>query len=315
MLSKKYSSDFLNKYNDGMSDLSSIIKQIFKIEKDSNVEVLKWEENEFISFLKSFNAVSPHSLNKYSIILRDFADFICEKEGLKKREYKLKTVSPDELVNVEKLLKITLSYQQYRHIKNQLSFEYDADECNIRDKVLFELAWCGLGTDEIRLLNESMISFSESEYGSDVVILHLHTDRVVRIEDFEIVDDIKKCLKEKFYIVKTKAGVYKKLNYKDSEYLIKPVSVGRMKKEGYLDSPSITLQNVFKTNDVTCPGIDINELSIEDIRRSKMVYLLLPENRDYFDDETIIGLFNLSSVYQLSWLKKLAELKEKQGDL
>lgn len=313
MLSKKYIKEFIKKSN--IVDITNILTKVTELEKSTNKEVLNWTETEICMFLKSFHAVSTNSLNKYLVILRKFGEYIAEKENLPQPEYKLQNTVMDDLIDKELLFASTLTYDQYREIKNQLSIIDEGEIVNVRDKLIFELAWSGLSNEEIKMLEENKIEFSENNHGQPIALLTLNTDRLVRIEDPEIVEDIKKCMREKYYIIRAKDGRRKQMSYKDSKYLIKPVSVGRTKKESNLDNPGTTLINVFINNDITCTGINMSNLNIEDIRRSKIIYLLSPDNQEYFDEEIIAALFNFKNKYALNWLKDIAaEIYNSEGD-
>jgi hypothetical protein len=102
------------------------------------------------------------------------------------------------------------------------------------------------------------------------------------------------------------------MKYKDSDYLLKPIQVGKSKskKENYITNPSLTLQSVFNNdiNWVTCKDVDIERLSLEDIRRSKIIYLLADKN---FTMEKIAKLFGLQSESNLYWLQRVANKKYK----
>lgn len=305
MLSEKYKDEFAK----GNKDLKYIAEAIIRFEKQLNKEIYDWREDDILSYLKHFKSISPVSLNMYLVSLRNFSDYICKKENMVGRVFELNENNIIDCIDVDALLSVTISYDQYNHIKEQLTLINDE---NVRDKLLFELAWVGLSNEEIKLIKETDITFQKSDLGWDVAIIKINDTKTVTIEDPEVVEDIKKVLKETTYIVETHDGRIKKVSYRDSEYLLKPINVGRGKKETYINNPGITLRNLFqqdkpKANIITCPGIDIFKLSIEDIKRSKMIYLL--SNEEYFDNELIQVIFDLKNDSNLYWLKKIAKLK------
>ena len=271
MLSQKYLKDFLN--TNDKYDFNSALNKISKQEKISGVSFLNWEESEIGDYLRSFNSVSAMALNRQLSVLRNFADFICEKENLPKKIYSLGEDKLYDFIDKEKLNSITISFEQYRHIKNQF------DE-NVRDKLIFEFAWYGLSNEEIKMIQLQDIKFTQSDFGWDIALINIGKDIPFKIEDPEVVEDIKKCMNETFHFISAKDGKTKKMKYKDSNYLIKPINVGKRKKEDYISNPSLTLQKALITK--KCADIDVSNLSIEDIRRSGLVYLLSPENEKEF---------------------------------
>jgi hypothetical protein len=299
-LSEKYVKEFLSKNK----DFTAVINRIIEQEKISK-PLLEWSEIEVGEYLKSFQSISAMALNRQLSVLRNFADFICEKENKDKRKFDLGEDKLYDFIDKEKLLQTTLSYEEYRHIKNQL-------DDNVRDKLIFELAWYGLTNDEIKMLKVSNITFEISDdFGWEVAFLGVGKDFPFKIEDPEVVEDIKKCMKEMYHIIESKDGKVKKMQYRDSEYLIKPINVGKNKKEDFVSNPSLTLQKTLLAKEVVCEGIDVISLSIEDIRRSGLLYLLSPENEKDFNIDLISVLYGYKNVSGLYWLKNFAKEKYK----
>lgn len=304
MLTEKYSQRFLELY-DKENNKGQIIKKIIETEQNTEVELLDWDDSHIVVYLRNFGAISPSALNKKMVVLRKFAEFICKKENIPTRTYLIDDGVFLQLIDKNQLASVTLNYSQYVHIKNQLDITDGGERVNVRDKLIFEFAWSGLTSDDIRMIKESDIEFIESDNGWQIALLNLY-DRVIRIDDPEIVEDIKLCLREIYNTRTAKDGRTKKTFYKDSEYLIKPINVGRTSSKTYLNEPNLTLQSVFKSGNIICEGIDIEGLSLADIRRSKLIYLLSPENEEFFDIKTVGGLFNFKSRMSLDWLKTIA---------
>lgn len=307
MLTKKYSEDFLKIY-DTEGNKGQIIKNIIETEEETKVELLDWEDEEIAITLKKAGSVSPQSLNRSMVILRKFADFICKKEKLTKRKYVMEDGVFMKLIDKEQLLSTTISYDQYLTIREQLDMSDGGEKVNLRDKVIFELAWEGLTNDEIRSIKETNIEFAENENGWEVTIINLE-NKIIRIEDTQVTEDIKLCLKEQYCVRTAKDLRTKKTYYKDSEYLIKPINVGRTSDKTYLDNPHLALQRVLRASDIVCKGIDVESLTLADVRRSKLIYLLAPENEDFFDFETVAAIYNLKRPQALRWYKKIADEK------
>lgn len=317
-LSEKYLKDFLALNSN--YDFKAVLNRIIDQEKISGISFLDWTELEVGEYLKSFKSVSDMALNRQLSVLRNFSDFVCENENLPKRKYDLGEFKFYDFIDKEELLKTTLSYEQYRHIKNQL-------DDNVRDKLLFELPWYGLTNNMIKMLKISDIEFMYSDdFGWEIAFLSCHgsvegndndnEDEVssnetvmIKIEDPEVVEDIRKCMKETWHVIESKDGRTKKMQYRDSEYLIKPINVGKNKKEDYISNPSLTLQKTFVAKEITCEGININKLSIANIRRSGLIYLLSPENANDFDLDFITVAYGYKNDTGLYWLRNFAKEK------
>jgi len=316
LLSKKYIKDFL-KLNKNY-EFKAVLDRVTDQEKESGISFLDWMELEIGEYLKSFHSVSAMTLNRQLSILRNFADFICEKENLSKRKYDLGEDKLYDFVDKKELLQTTLNYEEYRHIRNQL-------DDNVRDKLMFELAWYGLSNNMIKMLKISDITFKMSDdFGWEVAFLScqglneetddnddaiINDTIVIKIEDPEVVEDIKKCMKETWHYIESKDGKSKKMQYRDSEYLVKPINVGKNKKEDYISNPSLTLQKTFVAKNITCEGINIYKLSIANIRRSGLIYLLSPENEKEFTMDLITVLYGYKNDTGLYWLRNFAKEK------
>jgi len=316
-LTEKYRDFFVSIGNN--KDIESVLKAIVKLEYDLNKDIFHWDELDTCQFLMEFHSISPISLNSRMTVLRNFANYIAEKESVVSRSFDIGSNQLIDCIDMEKLLSLTIDYNQYMFIKNQLTL----DDENVRDKLIFELAWIGLTNEQMKLIKEADVIFEPSEYGWDYAFI-MSENRTIKIEDPEVVEDIKKVLAETEYIIETTSArsPVRRLKYKDSEYLLKPISVGRGKKESYMDNPGLTLKNLFnqgrpdgttRVNTITPPdGIDLHNLTIEDIRRSKLIYLLTEENKEYFDMNLITVMFELKNDSSLYWLRKVANEKYKK---
>jgi hypothetical protein len=101
------------------------------------------------------------------------------------------------------------------------------------------------------------------------------------------------------------------MKYRDSKYLIKPTNVGRGSSEDYVSNVSLLLQKAFITQGITCDNIDITNLSVEDIRRSGLIYLFSPENKNIFNIDLITLLYGFKNSSGLYWLQNYAREKYK----
>lgn len=308
MLASKYRNEFLENEENKLtvSDIDRIIEK----EEVFGVECIDWDKNGMYLelYLKSFHSISSNALSKAMANLREFTRFICDKEGITEYpDFKLQVGRIDKLIDNDKLMSIIINWEEYKRIIDQLESKGD-----IRSKVIVELAWLLLTTDEIQNLKKSDVEFSTSdETGLPIVILHLG-DKRVTVEDPEVVKDIDKCLRTIFYYIKAEDGKDKTMEFKDVEYLIRPVKAGKHKQgeEDNISNPSNALQKALKTQKITCPGIDILSMNIENIRRSKIIFLLAPENADYLDKDIIMQMLGSGNVEsQLSKYAKNALMK------
>ncbi|MBU3153480.1 hypothetical protein [Clostridium estertheticum] len=304
MLVEKYMEEFKKVYNNDIN-FGQIFRDIIEVEKETKKELLKWGDEEVSIYLKKADAISPKTLGKRMSILRKIADFICTKEKITKRKYLIEEGMYMQFVEKGRLDSVTLTYDQYMDIKNQLDMTEDGEKVNLREKVIFELAWQGLTNEEIKFIKSENIKFETVEDDWEIILLEFE-DKTIRIEDQEVIQDIKLCIKETYNVRTAKDGRIKKTFYKDSEYLIKPINVGRFSTKTYMNNPHLALQRVLQNGDFVCPGIDVENLTLSDIRRSKLIYLLAPENEEFFNIETVARLYNLRSPAGLSWFKKVA---------
>jgi len=309
MLTVKYEKEFLRLY-DEVNNKRQLIKDVIIVEQETGVALLDWDDTEVASFLKKAESVSPMSLNRRMTILRKFADLICTREKIAKRKYIMADGVFMQMIDRSQLTASTLSYDQYCTIKNQLDISIDAETVNVRDKVIFELAWMGLTNDEIRMVKSEDIEFVKTQNDWEIAIINLD-NKVIRVEDPEVTSDIKMCIKELYNVITSKDARVKKMFYKESDYLIKPMIIGRTSNKTYLNNPHLSLQHVFKSGGIVCKGIDMDSLSLSDIRRSRLIYLLAPENEIFFDFATIAGIYNLKRPEGLRWYREIA--REKYG--
>lgn len=313
MLAEKYAKLFLE-IND-TKDNGGIVKNIIKTEEITGTDFLKWNNEQIELFLKEFHSVSPVSLRKNMTILKKFANLVCDKEELKRVEYPVLT---DEilmdLIDKKGILSVTLSYQQFQYMRRQLKDTLPGETISYRDVVIFELAWYGLTEDEIRRLKKSDVEFTTSKDGMEVAILSLVTNKVVRIEDLETIEDLKEAMSESYRITMSNHGKLDRREYKDSDYIIRPIKSGVVSNKDYLDKPTTALKGAFARKNITCEGVDIPALSLDDIRRSRLILLLAPQNEKFFDFETVAGLYNIKSVDGIRWHKDISILKYESGN-
>ena len=308
ILTEKYSTSFLNIY-DPKQNKGQVIRNIIKIEKEVHKGLLSWNKDQIIMFLKEFKSISPVSLQKELTILREFSDFICKEENYKKRKYTLAKSMYILLIDTHRLLSVTLSYEQFQSIRMQLGFAASGETVNYRDKLIFELAWFGLTEVEIRMLKKDDIYFSKSKDGMNIVILSLINDKNTIIDSIEVLEDIKMCIVTNKITRISKDGRFKTTWYKSSEYLIRPGLAGTKSSNDFFRKPTTALKGAFIKQKITCQEIDMNALSLDDIRRSRLILLLSPQNEKLFDFKTVLKLYNLKRVENIMWYRDVSLLK------
>lgn len=310
MLTKKYKTGFLklDKRNEG---LKGTLKRIITKEEEYETPCINWNTEQVEEFLRDSHSVSPNAISRSLTFLRSLAEYICSEEKLVCPEFNLDFGRLYDLVDYNKLLNVTITYGDYRYLIEKLSK-------NIRDKVLFELAWLMLTNDEIRNLKKRDIEFeTDPDTEMEIAWLMVSDTKMVKVEDPEVVKDIKKCREETYYYVSTKDGRDKMMKLKPTDYLIRAVQVGKPKMlknpEEYIENPSLALHNTLIQQEIIRPGIEVSELSIENIKRSKMIYLLAPQNEKYFDNDLIMSMLDSGNIESnLSWFRKVAKIKYNQ---
>ena len=174
MLSQKYKREFLR--IDRNYELQSIMHKIVSKEEEIGITVIKWDTENVEDFLKDLKSISPGFVNRSFTFLRNFVSFIGSKEKIEVPEYKLEFGKLYDFIDYNKLLSTIITYKQYRHIRDQFRL-------NLRDKVIFELAWNLLTKEEIKYLKNEDIKFSKSkETGLEIVLLKISDTKVIRIE-------------------------------------------------------------------------------------------------------------------------------------
>jgi len=307
MRTQKYSKLYITIY-DELNNKGNVIKNILKTEKELDIELLDWKDEQLVIFLKKFESISPVSLRKNLTILREFANYICKEENLECPIFTLEESVFMSLIDTDKLLSVTLSYEQFQNIRGQLGMAGIGETVNYRDKLIFELAWFGVTEDEMRMLKESDIEYVDNK-GMEVAILNLNTGKTVRIDDPEVIDDIKKCIVTDSITRVAKDGRFKTTGYRDSEYLLRAGKSGGTSPNSFFGKPATALKGAFVKQEITCDGINVFDLSLDDIRRSRLVLLLNKKNEEYFNFETVAAIYNLKTISAIRWYREIAAMK------
>lgn len=307
MLTEKYSRDYIER-EDKIANKKKVVNKIIKVEKETKIQLLDWNEDQYMMFLKSLDSISPASLNQNSSTLRDFVKFICAAIGdTKERLYILNdNMQLIELIDRDKLLAVTITEDQFKDIRHQLSTtEDDAETINYRNVLILELAWYGLTELEMKMIKISDIEFVNRR-GKEIAILSIINDKFLTISDSETVQDIKETINQTEVIKRAKDGRTKRTQFRVSEYLLKGNMCGGRGANAWLVKPSITLKGALIKGEVSCDGINLQDVSIDDVRRSRLIFLLNSTNSDTFDLKSIAALYSFKNTDSMRWLRRVS---------
>lgn len=271
--------------------------------------ITEWNNNDLNNYIKSLNSISDNTIVKYTQYIKKFYEFCCEKEGIKPLNLFL-IRDKKFYIDYDKLLSVMLDEQHYMLLKNSLSEVIEGKEYNTRDKLLVELAWEGLSVDEIKNLKERDIKFDVVN-DKNVVILNLK-ERNVIIYDEEIVEDIKKTLNQTEYLMtfKNKSPQFRK--YKETDYLIKGVQTNVSNKSTIANPSNVLKRALMKVYIV--PDIDLDKLTLEDIRRSRIIDMF-KKNASIEDVQEFLGKKVSCDLYWIQeFALRLKRLEENRGD-
>jgi len=194
--------------------------------------ITEWSNNKFNDFIKLLNLTAKMSVDKYFNILTDIYLYICKEENILFKNIYL-SYPYEYYLDLEKINSQLISKNEYELIKSKIIETIDGKEYNTRDKLVFELLWEGLLPGEIRNLKKNNIKMQK-----DKIIIHLE-NKVVNIDNKEIIDDIDKTLSQKYY--------YNKKTQKFFEYLDSPYVIKSFTKFNNKNHPSIII-NIVNVN-------------------------------------------------------------------
>lgn len=280
------------------------LAHIFNKMRDHEKFITEWERSDLDRFIQELHTISVNSINKYLQFIRKFHRFVCQKEGVRPKKLYL-TFDLKQYIDYNKLLSVTLDENRFNMLRGMLTVTADEGEFNYRDKVMVELAWEGLTVNEIKNIRVDNIEFVEEEGA----VIHLN-DRNVYINDKEIVMDLKMCqMQEKYVIVK--GGKIQFRNLRSTPYLIKNIET-RASKSQTVSNLGQLFRRAVEREEITIPDIDMFSLSLEDIRRSKILHLFKERGYTLADVKQVIGKKTESDLY---WLEELAhKLKNAERD-
>lgn len=285
---------------------SHIITQIEKYEKPLG----EWNEEDVDRYLTDLHSTSVNSLQRYFLLLSNLHKYHCQNNNIPYKKLKASS-SISNFLDYDKSRSTIITLDDFEFIRKELDFLYDYETVNVRDKLIFELAWETLTSEEIKTLKENSVE----EISEDLVILHL-PHRKVNINDREIIRDIKTVKhKESTYISIQQSGRVLRYSYKDSPYLIKPVRIRSDSSRQDIANLGIVFMQIMKklSFDITRKSRDfdgrehdlnIEKINLESIRRSKIIYMLSIKNSTI---DIVRQLLDKSQQNDIAWLNKIAK--------
>lgn len=289
-----------------VNSYKSLVSNIERVEKF----ITEWTNDDVSDFIKSLNTISPNSVLKYEQVIRKFYNHVCKVMDIEPIEIKLES-DPKWYINFFLLESVTLDVTRFNWLKKLLVVEVDeftakqygfsTAEVNHRDSVLLSLAWNGLTKEEIKKLKSNDITI-----GYERISIQLPKGRVKIIYDQELAGDLKKCINAEYYYINetfTRPECFKKL--RSSEYLIRPVETRESKNE-YCSDPNQLLHTVLNKLDGAVPGIDLNLLTLEDIRRSRIINLFRTDEAATIEDAR--DFLDKRSGCDIYWMRGIGEM-------
>lgn len=272
-----------------------------KLEK-YDTHLIEWDNQNLEEFIKNLSSVSVNSINKYLNFIRDFYKFVCKQENIQPKELKLEK-DLKYYIDFEELMRRTINQNHYKMILNLLTVDSDGYCYNYRDACILVLAWSAHCTNtEIKNLMKSDIKFYTLRE-REVCRINLK-NRFEIIEDVDEIEIIKKTITQDRYFV---AGSDKKkdhfLDLKSTPALIRPVATRQSDKKTVANPSEILRKSMAKVGQLPGTNILPEELSLEDIVRSKKIMLLRRENIDTNDIKNIFGKTSECDIY---WLSSIA---------
>ena len=265
---------------------------------DMDTYITKWKNKDLDIFIESLQSTSVNTIDKYLQYIKKFYKFVCKKENIVSKHLFL-SYDKNKYIDYNKLKTTILNDQQYINLKNSFGYLYDGKEYNTRDKLMIELAYNGLTAYDIKHLKINDVKLNNSQSAE----IYLH-DRIIKIDDEEVIKDIQKTINQDYYYIEpTENRKHQLRKLKDTEYIIRPVKTNQGKNDT-VSNPSQILKKAFEKMQDYYPdkNIDLSMLTLEDIRRSKVIQMLKNE----VPIEEVSSFLGKKSNCDLYWLKDLA---------
>lgn len=312
----KYKEEYLLQLNDRDRYVNlACFDKVLDLKKPAE----EWSNKDLDTLLYAMDSISANSIRKYIVIFRDIHDFLCKKENIKCRRLQ-PTKDVFDYISYDKLRSRIITFEDYKVLRDLLSFNYNGKGYNYRDKVMFELAWEGLANSEIRYLKETdIIWIRDSNQSIAKAILKLNDGREIIVDDNIVVQDLFTAGNEQIYTRVDKNGKVLQYPYRHSQYFIKPIAITDKHKntnDESVSNPSLMLRQILskiireekylsRDSKGNQHKLDLENLNLEDIRRSKIIYLLAINK--YLSVADIAKLFGKSVECDFYWLKEVSK--------
>ena len=285
---------------------SSIVDKLEQV----NRPITKWDNYDLDRFVDGLHSTSANTITKKFQYIKNIYKFICEKENKEVKNLYLIS-APKKYIDKEKFHESILTEQQYSHLRKLLTVtDINGKEYNYRDKVLVELAWEGLTSDEIKNLKINDIDFEDRKEGK---IAHIKLeDREVMIVDIETVDDIIRTIQQnEYYVFPSNKRKAQYMKMRETEYLIRAVGTNVGKKDT-VANPSNLLRNVLIKDELTDSilGVDLGRIGLEDIRRSRAINML----QNGVSNEEVGEFMGKKTICDIYWLEEIALKFKREND-
>lgn len=264
--------------------------------------IVEWDNYDLDEFMLGLRSKSANSIAKTFQYVKNIYNYICGKEEVIAKNLYL-IHAPKYYIDKRKLRNNILTKQQYNHFRKILTVtDINNDEYNYRDKVLVELAWEGLTSNEIKNLKINDILFEDRDSGK-IAKIKLE-DRDVIITDPEVVKDIIQTIKhDKYYVHPRNRRKAQYISLRDTEYLIRAVKTNVGKRDT-VSNPSGLLKNVLAKEEMedSVMGVDLSRISLEDIRRSRVVDMM----QNGVSNEEVANFLGKKTTCDIYWLEEIA---------
>lgn len=296
---EKYKENFLKS---GLVTEAKTYENIWNKLYDIKKPIQHWNDEDLDDFMMKMGSLSCNTINKYLQFTRTFHEWVCKEEGVIPVQLKL-TKDLKRYIDFDKFFKHYISRKEYERIVSLLEIY-----SNQRDKCIFMLAWEGLTNEDVKRIREDDICFISEEKAK--IFIKNRSKRVV-IQNKELVETLKNTIAEREYCKKDNM-----IEYKITPMLIK-AAMTKVSESEMVANPSQILKGALKKIVEELKNLkeveehnefDMGELSIEDIRRSRIVDFF----KEGFSIQIVKTIFGKKTESDLGWLQEVANLIKRE---
>lgn len=226
-------------------------------------------ENKNIQSYSTIKTVNQAFIRTYKIL--------CRENKITPVAIKLIEEHEVMIINREILMEKILCDFQLNELKRYFLIDFRGREYNYRDKLIFELAEYSLSREDIRTIKISDIDRSNPE--KYIINNLIERNYPLIIENKDVIFDVDKTIQDRYYIAELANGEMKKYELNDTDYLIRG-AVNRITKDGRVVNPHRLMQGTLKkiSGNLFFKYINLEKLTLENIKTSKIVSLILEKN-------------------------------------